>query len=90
MSIQENTALDEIKTLYSKSIENLLFKSMDDFCQFDANQVRALIAELWFQDFLPKNKHLDDEATKQMMTMFEQLMSDLETSHHNKQAFVKF
>lgn len=90
MSIQENSAVDEIKTLYSKSIENLLFKSMDDLCQFDANQVRVLIAELWFQDFLPKNKHLDDETTKQVMTMFEQLMSDLETSHHNKQAFVKF
>ena len=90
MTDNANSAVEEIKKFYSKSIESLLFKSMDDFCQFDPKHVRALISELWIHDFLPKNTHLDDESTREVMSMFEELMSDLETSHHNKQAFVKF
>lgn len=90
MNSQSSSPLDEIKMFYTRSIENLLFKCMDDVCQFDPNHVRALISELWFYDFLPKNTHLDDDATKEIMDMFEELMSDLETSHYNKQAFIKF
>lgn len=85
----KSSQLEQTKLFYCQLIESLLFKSMDDLCRFDPNDVRGLITELWFEDFLPKNTHLDAHETEEIKTMFQVLIEDLETSNYCKYRTIK-